>query len=186
MPIQALETRRNVLLGAGAAFAQAASPARTQAPHGFDSFVPHPSHRAVVVSDVVHAPLARLWWAWTTSQGMRALGWESRIRLRIGGPYEVYFDPTAPAGLRGGEGLKVLSFLPSRMLSTEWNAPPRFPTIRTQRTWIVVEFHELEASSTRLTITHLGWGEGGDWPQVYAYFERAWPVVVARCQDRLG
>ena len=182
------ESRRKVLvMGVGSTLLSAGGNAGAQTTQGFGrSFASNPSGRALVVSDVVNAPLVKLWWAWTTSSGMKALGWDSSIELRIGGPYEIYFDPSAPIGLKGGEGLRVLSFLPERMLSTEWNAPPKFPETRKLRTWIVVNFDAPTVASTRVTVTHLGWGEGGEWPEVYSYFEQAWPVVLGRCKSRLA
>jgi hypothetical protein len=32
---------------------------------------------------------------------------------------------------------------------------------------------------TRVTLTHVGWGEGGQWDQAYQYFDRAWGNVLA-------
>jgi uncharacterized protein YndB with AHSA1/START domain len=54
-------------------------------------------HKEVVVA----APIDRVWWGWTTSQGM-ASWWakESWIDLRIGGPYELYFLLDRPRGGR--------------------------------------------------------------------------------------
>jgi hypothetical protein len=50
--------------------------------------------------------------------------------------------------------------------------------VRAQRTEVVLEFEALGERSTRFRLTHMGWGEGGEWDAAYAYFERAWRAVV--------
>jgi hypothetical protein len=96
------------------------------------------------------------------------------------------FAPDLPAGSQGSEGCTVLSFLPGRMLSFTWNAPPKFPAVRNggARTFVVVELQPLGPGKTQVALTHLGWREGPEWDQVYAYFDRAWEVVLARLAHR--
>ncbi len=126
----------------------------------------------------VPAPLKEVWAAWTTEEGARAFfAPECKIELEVGGAYEMYFDPEEEAGKRGGEGLKVLAIDPGRMFSFTWGAPPKF-TIRGQRTHVVVRFGRLSERLTKVTLAHDGWGEGGEWPQVYDYFVSAWLDVV--------
>ncbi|MBK8915145.1 MAG: redoxin domain-containing protein [Phycisphaerales bacterium] len=116
---------------------------------------------------------------WTTPDGLKAfLGVESKVEMRIGGAYELYFAPDAPAGQRGAEGCRVLSYVPGRMLSFTWNAPPKFPVEREQRTWVVVEFIEMDEQRTRVRLSHMGFGEGGNWEDVRKYFAAAWPNVL--------
>jgi hypothetical protein len=74
---------------------------------------------------------------------------------------------------------------PHRMFSFSWNQPPTIPEIREQRTLVVLIFEAIEAGRTRLTVTHLGWGEGAEWDRAVAYFEHAWKeVVLPRLQNR--
>ena len=136
---------------------------------------------------VVAAPVAAVWRAWTTHEGAATFfAPRAKIVVAIGGAYELYFDPSAPAGQRGSEGMRVLSFLPERMLSFSWNAPPKFPRLRggTEHTWVVVTLQPEGARRTRVTLSHLGWRRGGEWPQLHAYFDRAWGLVLARLQRR--
>ena len=58
--------------------------------------------------------------------------------------------------------------------------------MRDQHTWVVVQFEPVDASSTRVTLTHLGWQTGGEWGQVFDYFVRAWDVVLGRLQYRFS
>lgn len=128
---------------------------------------------------VVDAPLAAVWHAWTTTEGATTFfAPEARIEPRVDGAYELYFKPDAPAGLRGSEGMRILSFEPEKRLSYSWNAPPEIPEIRGQRTLVIVDLESVAPSRTRVRITHLGWGTGEAWDRAYAYFDRAWGKIV--------
>ena len=138
-------------------------------------------------SATVPAPASEVWKAWTTPEGVATFfAPKARLELRLGGPFEMLFAPDMPAGAQGSEGCKVLSFLPGRMLSFNWNAPPKFPAVRNggEHTFVVVEIQSLGERKTQVTLTHLGWREGPEWDQVYAYFNRAWEVVLARLARR--
>ena len=133
----------------------------------------------------VYASVEKVWKAWTTSEGATTFfAPKARIELTPGGSYELYFDLQAPRGSRGGEGCRVLSFLPLEMLSFEWNAPPEFPEVRKQQTqehtWVVLQFYPLAQGQTRVRLTHLGWMEGEEWEKVFQYFLRAWDIVLGR------
>lgn len=134
--------------------------------------------RMIVESRIVPATPAECWARWTTGQGVAGfMSKHNSIELRIGGPYEVYFAMQLPEGLRGSEDCRILSYLPERMLSFEWNAPPTFPEIRQERSRVVVLFEPAEGG-TKVELTHLGFGRGEQWDQVYAYFTKAWPRVM--------
>lgn len=142
------------------------------------------SSLAVITETTVPIAAAEIFALWTDSERMSEwLVESSRIELRIGGPFELHFDRSQPDGLQGSEGCCFLAWLPERMLAFTWNAPPSFPAIRGQRTWVVVDLTEAGGSTT-MRITHLGWPasgwtDGSAWPEVYAYFERAWGMVCA-------
>lgn len=137
-----------------------------------------PTDRQIVVEKTVAATPAECWAKWTTGEGIASfLTPASNIELRIGGPYEIYFLPDAPPGERGSDGCHILSFVPERMLSFEWNAPPQFAKVRQRRTRVVILLDEV-ADGTRVQLTHLGFGAGEEWDQVHEYFARAWPHVM--------
>ena len=138
---------------------------------------------------MVKGTLAEVWHAWTIDEGVRTFfAPGSNVHLAIGGPYEIYFAPDAPAGQRGGDGLKVLSYLPQEMLSFEWNFPPSIPSLRDggARTWVVVSLAEAGAGQVRVRLAHLGWRAGDDWEKGFAYFQRAWDIVLGRLQRRFA
>ena len=135
--------------------------------------------RIIRAEVTVEAGVDAVWEAWTTEAGAKTFfAPDCHIQLQIDGPYEMYFNPDAEAGKRGGEGLRVLAFQPKTMLTFTWNAPPQLPDVRGQRTHVVVWFKELDERRTRVTLTHDGWGEGDQWDQAFAYFSRAWGGVV--------
>lgn len=135
---------------------------------------------------LIQAPLQAVWEAWTTEEGVRSfLAPDCKIDLRPDGAYEIYFDPAAPPGQRGGEGLRILAVQPMQMFSFTWNAPPSLPQVRPQRTHVVLRFYAENDQQTTLTFYQDGWGSGGEWDRAYDYFQRAWlKVVLPRLQYR--
>jgi len=135
---------------------------------------------------IVNCPIDNVWWKWTTHDGLLTFfGPDNKIDFTIGGSYEIYFLLDNPAGLKGGEGNKILSYLPKEMLSFTWNAPPEFPAIRNHehKTWVVVNFESVDDSQTEVTIQHLGCLDGNEWDQVYNYFNSAWVTVLNWLED---
>jgi uncharacterized protein YndB with AHSA1/START domain len=141
--------------------------------------------RKIQKGAVVPAPVEAVWQAWTTEAGATSFfAPKANVELVIGGRYEMLFDLDASVGSQGGEGLKILSYLPPEMLSFEWNAPPHLPTVRGERTWVVIQFEAHPGGATGVKLTHLGWRSGGEWDDAFNYFVRAWDVVLARLVHR--
>jgi uncharacterized protein YndB with AHSA1/START domain len=133
----------------------------------------------VVKEAVVAAPPAAVWRAWTEPAIITEFfAPKAHVELRPGGAYEMLFLLDAPAGQQGSEGCTVLSYLPEKMLTFSWNAPPKFAEARGQHTWVVVELEALPDSRTRVRLTHYGFGRGDEWNLVHAYFDRAWGSVM--------
>lgn len=143
------------------------------------------SERALDKSVVVPAGVQAVWQAWTTTEGVTSfMAPAADIELRVGGAYRIYFDPGAEPGQRGADDMRILGLQPMRMLSFDWNAPPSLPQARQQRTFVVVRLHPVDERSTRVTLHHTGWGDGGEWDQAYTYFDRAWTHVLAALKTR--
>jgi uncharacterized protein YndB with AHSA1/START domain len=135
--------------------------------------------RAIRAEVTVDTGVEEVWRAWTTQAGIKTFfAPAGNVELRADGPYEIFFNPEAEPGNKGGEGNRIMAFQPHRMLAFSWNAPPHLPTVRPQRTHVVVRFKELATGQTQVTLTHDCWGEGGEWDQALAYFSVAWPEVV--------
>lgn len=140
--------------------------------------------RAVRAEVVVGAEPERVWEAWTTEEGLEGFFAPAcSVDLRVGGAYEVYFDPSAPAGRRGAEGTRVLALDPPRMLAFTWISKPGME-VREQRTSVVVRLDRLAEGRTRVRLENTGYGVGSDWDEALAYFTRAWPSVLDALRER--
>lgn len=140
--------------------------------------------RCIDKSIVVAGPPRDVWRAWIDPKTVtRFFGRQARIELRLGGAYEMYFNMQAPEGLRGSEGCRILSYLPGEMLAFDWNAPPQIKRLRDAdiRTQVVVRFDSTDGG-TRVTLTHMGIGNGEDWDAYYDHFVPAWEHVLAGLQ----
>ncbi len=143
----------------------------------------------IEVARLIGAPIAEVWDAWTTKEGFNAVfdgPVLDNIRLEMGGPYEIHWDTSAAEGERGSEGCTILSFVPERMLSFTWNAPPSLGEMRGKHSYVVIDFQPLGADLTRVTLRHAGFGDGPEWEPVRAYFEPAWPWVMDQFVNHLG
>jgi uncharacterized protein YndB with AHSA1/START domain len=121
------------------------------------------------------------WEKWTTHDGLKTFfGADNKIELQIGGAFEIYFLMDNEYGLRGSETCKIVSYLPDKMLSFSWNAPPNFEFVRNHehKTWVVILFHVIDDKRTKIEINHLGWIDDEQFDKVYDYFNSAWQVVL--------
>lgn len=126
-------------------------------------------------------PSEDMWKIWTTSEGLaRLFDSKNKIELTPFGAFEIYFIEDNPPGLKGSETCQILSFLPEKMLSFTWNAPPQFESVRNSKykTWVVLNFEP-----NKVTLTHLGWPDDKEWEPVYEYFENAWDMVLGSLKD---
>lgn len=143
------------------------------------------AERALQHEVVIAATPEQAWAAWTTRDGITAFfAPDAVIEPRVGGAFHIHIDPTAPAGEKGADDMRFMALQPPRMLSFDWNAPPSLPEARAQRTFVVVRLEPVDAGHTRVRLHHTGWGDGGQWDQAYAYFDRAWPRVLGNLQKR--
>ena len=143
--------------------------------------------RALRVTRLVKAPIADVWNAWASSEGLsKALDRPATVEPRLGGKFEILWVPDAPEGQRGSEGCIVQAWIPERMLAFTWNAPPQFPTARTEHAIVVIEMDEIAPGVVRVRLTHHGFGDGEEWDGVYEYFTAAWPHVMQWVCDSLG
>jgi len=150
-----------------------------------ERYVAEPSTRAIIKDVTIPAPVADVWNAWTTDEGIRSFfSPNAHVELRPGGPIEIYFLMDNPYGLRGSEDCRFLSYVSEKMLSFEWNAPPEFGPLRDIRTIVVIFFESVSPNETRLMFHHTGWGKSDVWDKVYDYFDRAWGYVLASLKKR--
>ncbi len=139
--------------------------------------------RAIVKTVTVKATVDETWKAWTTTEGIKTFfAPDANVEARPGGPFEIFFNPYAKPGLKGADDMVVLAVQEKKMISFTWNSPPYIPEVRGQRTAVVVRIRPAGEGLTEVRLVHSGWGEGGQWDQAYAYFDKAWGSVL----DKLG
>ena len=135
--------------------------------------------RAIQGDVTVDAPVSDVWAAWTTEEGIKSFfAPDCNIELRVDGLYEMFFMPDGEPGQRGCDGVRFLAIQHEKMLSFTWNAPPHLAMVRKQWTHVVLRFSKVDGGRTKMTLRHDGWGEGGEWDEAFAYFERAWLEIV--------
>jgi uncharacterized protein YndB with AHSA1/START domain len=145
----------------------------------------HAAERALDKEIVVKASLDQVWQAWTTREGITSFfAPDARIEPRVGGAFQIYMNPGAEPGMKGADDMRYMALQPKKMISFDWNAPPSLPEARAQRTFVIVRFFPLDGATTRITLHHVGWGEGGEWDKTYAYFDKAWGTVLGNLQQR--
>jgi len=141
--------------------------------------------RELRVETVVDAAPEEIWRAWTTSEGAQSFfAPKANIRLAIGGPFEIYFNPADEA--HSSKGMHILSYVPNEMLSFQWNAPPNMPQVRNAGMWVVVRIRPDGARRSHVQVTHLGWKDGAEWDLAYAHFQRGWTDLLDRLQRRFA
>jgi uncharacterized protein YndB with AHSA1/START domain len=133
---------------------------------------------------IVRAPVPNVWSAWTTREGVATfLAPEARIDLREGGAYEILFDLGQEPGKQGSEGCEIVSLREPNALSFTWNAPPEIPEVRAaEKMRVDLGLRARGRDQCVVSLAHSGWKDGPEWDKAFAYFERAWDLVLSRLQ----
>ncbi len=149
-----------------------------------ERYVAEPNSKTIYKEIEINASAEAIFNRWTTTDGIKEFFCQnSYIELQPGGAFEIYFSMDEPYGRRGSEDCKILSYIPNRMFSFEWNAPPDFGKLRDKRTQVVIVFEETESGITKVSLTQLGWGNGEEWEKLYAYFDTAWEYVLGKLKE---
>lgn len=136
---------------------------------------------ALTFEIIVDAPPEKAWSLWTTNEGVQSFfpgatnG--TNIDLRPDGPYEFFFLPENPEGMRGCDGCKILGWQEGKMLSFTWTNRPEH-AVRPYRTHVVLRFEEFAPGQTRVIFEQDGWADGEDWRIAYDYFADGWTRVL--------
>ena len=140
--------------------------------------------RIIRLEEIIAAPAAEVWKAWSTVEGLRTfLAPDSVIDVRVGGQWEIHFEPGSPVGSRGSEGCKVLEIKKGRLLAFEWNFEPGSP-IRDEKTSVSIEIHAFGGAQCQVGLEQVGWKEGADWDAGFERCSRTWNLALARLEHR--
>ena len=145
----------------------------------------HAAERSIDKDVIVAAPVEAVWQDWTSKAGIESFfAPEAEIDARVGGAFHIHMDPYGEPGMKGADEMRFMALQAPTMLSFDWNAPPSLPQARQQRTFVIVRLADVDGKSTRVTIHHVGWGDGGEWNKTYAYFDNAWGYVLGNLKKR--
>jgi uncharacterized protein YndB with AHSA1/START domain len=141
--------------------------------------------RSIDKTVTVAATPDQVWDAWTTRSGITSFfAPDAEIDARVGGAFHIHMDPYGAPGMKGADEMRYMALQPKKMLSFDWNAPPHLAQARAQRTFVIVRLTPTADGKTQLSIHHTGWGDGGEWDQTYAYFDKAWGFVLGSLVTR--
>lgn len=143
--------------------------------------------RAIQLSIEVPGSREAVFDAYATTDGFTS--WAvpvALIDLRIGGISEASYDGGARIGDPNNIRNEIVAFVPGRLLVLRnVQAPATFIDADLfQRTVIIVEFVELDASRTRVTITNAGYGSGERFDRLYRQFEWANAYTLEALRER--
>ncbi len=140
--------------------------------------------RELTLSAEISATPEAIYRAWTTVEGaVTFFAPAARIEAEQGGAFELYFMPEAPEGGRGSEGCFIVELVENRRIAYTWNFPTTLPMIRRGRTLVTIELEPIDGGRTMVTATQRGFRMGPVWDEGYAYFERAWGIVLERLEQ---
>lgn len=143
-------------------------------------------YRKIELEAIINASPEEVWNCWITEEGIKSFfAPKCDIEFKIGGKYECYFTLTNPVGQQGSEDCKILSYLPYKMLSFSWGGRAKIhPTVRKEKTWVVIEFGKMDNNKTKLRFTNLGYKKGEEWDDAYDYFQNAWSGVLKQLEQK--
>ena len=129
----------------------------------------------ILVQEVlVEAPLDQVWAAYTTSDGWSA--WASpvaRIDLRVGGTIETHYDPNAAIGDPGTNTLRIVNYVPRRLLMLKADISERWPEVLKQdgeHLANIILFESLSPNRTKIESYGVGYGNSPEYDEMMQFF----------------
>ena len=137
----------------------------------------------------VDAPVAAVWRAFSTNDGLRGFAAPFvAIDLRPGGHWESSYNPAGHIGDPANILNQIIAYVPERMLAMRIaRTPPGFPNPEVaKQVWTVIEMTDLGNGRTRATGSMYGWQQGAEWDTVYRFFERGNATVFDKLKRYLS
>lgn len=156
-------------------------------PGALPADVPPPKPpRASVAERVVDAPPAEVWRLYTTREGAEC--WmvaRASIELALGGVMRTSYDPASTLDDASTIRTHILAYEPGRMLATRFEVSEQAKSLElAETTWVVLTLEPVEGDRTRVRCAHLGFGEGGEWERVFAFFDRGNAYELEKLAER--
>ena len=143
--------------------------------------------KPILMETRLEAPLDRVWLAWTGSEMVsRWFSPEANIEARVGGPFELFFDPEDHSHM-STIGCVVTSISEKEGLGFNWKGPDQFASLMNEpepATSVEVRFR-VEGDVTVVEVEHSGWGDGDDWRDARDWHEVAWRGVLESLKTTL-
>ena len=166
---------RQILLLMTLALAPAAGRAQTDAP--------------LVHEGVVNAPLAQVWAAFTTKEGLESwMAAHAEIDLKVGGVMKTQHDENDTVDGAGSIANTILSYEPMRMLSLRVTKFPEgfpFPNAIRQM-WTMVYFEPQGENATRIREVCLGFSRDEESVKMREFFKYNNTVTLELLQKRFA
>lgn len=151
-----------------------------------DSSTLEPSGERILEEAIlIKAPRAEVWKALATSDGLKS--WEApvaEIDLKVGGYLEASYNPGSKLGDPNNIKHQILSYVPGRMLVfRNVQAPQDFEHADLfSKVTSVLILDDAGEGVTRVTLAGVGYGQGGDWDQLYSFFRNgnAWVLEMLK------
>ena len=140
--------------------------------------------KEVKLSLKVNAHPEDVWQAWTeTTKVSQWFSPEANIEPRLGGAYELFWDPTNHESM-STKGCKIIKYEQGRLLTFTWKGPDQYADIMNHPSKLTRVEVSLQGcrDATEVTIVHDGWGEGEGWAEARAWHEKAWDGVAKSLQ----
>lgn len=151
------------------------------------SFVAPSGERVLRHEVLVNASLADVWNALTTSDGLMSfMAPTVRMELKTGGRfdsnYRVGSKPDDPDAIHN----QVLNYVPMEMFSIKVGLTKQFPARPREAGTLFAVLNLRDAGNKQVLVMEsmLGWGDGDDWNQVYALFDRGNAYTLAELARR--
>ena len=126
---------------------------------------------------MIDAPLAKCWAAYTTTQGWQ--NWVApvaQVELEIGGTIKTNYRPEGSVDDDDTVVLKVVNYVPERILTLQANVTENFPEIMkadAERLFNVIEFERIDDEQTRVTSYGIGYKDTPEYQRLLKFFVTA-------------
>ena len=151
----------------------------------------HAGERILRKEGVIHAGASEIFNCFRTGEGLKKL-WgvaHAEVDFKVGGMIRTNYDPAGKIGDDSTIGNAILAYEPDRMLAMRPIAPvgaEDFVKKICETGWSVIRLEPLTPTSTRLSVTMAGFGEGELYDKAYAFFEQGNAWTLMKMQETMN